>query len=85
MRMPDPRPNDDAWVVAIVKREWKSLSGSWKRWTENIVRREYIKQLELSGIKTEANGAVVAAHRLNAEVTGIKLEHTFFDPISSRN
>ncbi|MFI9153773.1 hypothetical protein [Streptomyces sp. NPDC053367] len=74
--------NDENWVTSIVKRELTSLRGSWKAWTQDIVRREYVKQIELSGVKSEANGAVMAAHGLNAEVTGIKLEHTFFDPIA---
>lgn len=80
--MTKPQEEDEGWVVAIVKREWTSLRGSWKAWTEDIVRREYLKQLEVSGAKAEANGAAIAANGLNAEVTGIKLEHTFIDPIA---
>ncbi|MCX5559989.1 hypothetical protein [Streptomyces sp. NBC_00038] len=80
--MTKPQEEDEAQIIAIMKREWTSLRGSWKAWTEDIVRREYIKQLEVSGAKAEANGAALAANGLNAEVTGIKLEHTFFDPIA---
>ncbi|MFJ2264355.1 hypothetical protein ACIOKD_39795 [Streptomyces sp. NPDC087844] len=74
---------DEAWVVGIIKREWTGLRGNWKAWTTDAIRREYLRQIELNGAKAEANGAALAAHGLNAEVTGIKLEHTFFDPIAA--
>lgn len=72
---------DATGAIAALKREWSLAQKSWKTWTEDIVKKEYIKQFEATGFKSEANGAVVAANGLNAEVTGIKLEHTFLDPI----
>ncbi|MGW1332869.1 hypothetical protein ACWD7B_01145 [Streptomyces rubiginosohelvolus] len=72
---------DAAEQISAWKRELELAKKSWKTWTEDIVKKEYIKQYELTGFKSESNGAVVAANGLNAEVTGIKLEHTFWDPI----
>ncbi|MET9094382.1 hypothetical protein ABZX72_20060 [Streptomyces cyaneofuscatus] len=78
---PTKTDEDAAGAIAALKREWSLAQKSWKTWTEDIVKKEYIKQFEATGFKSEANGAVVAANGLNAEVTGIKLEHTFLDPI----
>ncbi|MFF8959103.1 hypothetical protein [Streptomyces sp. NPDC014894] len=60
------------------------LKKSWDTFYENMVKKEYFKQFEISGVKTESNAAVAAANVFNAEVTGIKLEHTFWDPIAKR-
>ncbi|MFI6057478.1 hypothetical protein [Streptomyces sp. NPDC051286] len=81
--MTDSRSGDETWIVGIFKREWTSLKGSWRSFTEDMVRREYIRQFEANGAKAEANGAALAAHGINAEVTGIKFEKTFFDPIAA--
>ncbi|MET9511303.1 hypothetical protein ABZX62_23040 [Streptomyces flavidovirens] len=82
--MADPKETEDATdkAKAIIKRELSLAEKSWKTWTENIVKKEYIKQFEATGFKSESNAAVVSANGLNAEVTGIKLEHTIWDPIA---
>lgn len=80
--MPNPSSEDGVDAIAALKREWSLAKTSWKKWTEDVVKKEYIKQFEATGAKSEANAAVVAANGLNAEVTGIKLEHTFYDPIA---
>ncbi|MFE7572423.1 hypothetical protein ACFU76_36715 [Streptomyces sp. NPDC057539] len=64
--------------------EIEVLKKSWDTFYEDMVKKEYFKQFELSGVKTEANAAVAAANVFNAELTGIKFEHTFWDPIAER-
>ncbi|MFJ2646409.1 hypothetical protein ACIO1C_06735 [Streptomyces sp. NPDC087420] len=43
--------------------------------------RELVKKTELTALKSEMNGANLAANFLGGELTGVKLEYTFFDPV----
>ncbi|MFD7781459.1 hypothetical protein [Streptomyces sp. NPDC059753] len=66
--------DDESFVVGIVKREWASLQGNWKSWTKDMVKREYLAQIQTTGAKAEINGVA-------GSLTFLKLEHTIFDPI----
>ncbi|MFF3767233.1 hypothetical protein ACFYYR_24505 [Streptomyces sp. NPDC001922] len=72
---------DEVWIVGLFKREFSSFKSSWKSFTEDMVKREYVKQFEASGVKTEANAVVGAANLVNAEATWLKLEKTLWDPL----
>ncbi|MFF1381171.1 hypothetical protein [Streptomyces sp. NPDC058308] len=48
---------------------------------KDITEREYVKKAELTAFKSEFNGGAFAFNAAGGGITGIKLEHTFLDPI----
>lgn len=51
--------DNESLVVGIVKREWASLQGNWKSWTKDMVKREYLAQIQTTGAKAEINGVLI--------------------------
>ncbi|MEU6990652.1 hypothetical protein ABZ953_08355 [Streptomyces sp. NPDC046465] len=48
---------------------------------KEITEREYVKKVELTAFKSEFNGGAFAFNAAGGGLTGIKLEHSFLDPI----
>ncbi|WP_434594992.1 hypothetical protein [Streptomyces sp. A5-4] len=59
--MANPSSGDGVDGIAAFKRELSLARTSWEKWTQDVVKKEYIKQFEATGFKSEANAGVVAA------------------------
>ncbi|MFD6433475.1 hypothetical protein [Streptomyces venezuelae] len=51
------------------------------KWFKDFTERELVKKIELTALKSEMNGGAFAANGISGELTGIKLEHTIWDPM----
>ncbi|MFI1681456.1 hypothetical protein [Streptomyces sp. NPDC020607] len=52
------------------------------KWIKDHTEREYVKKAELTAFKSEFNGGAFAFNAAGGGVTGLKLEHTIWDPIA---
>ncbi|MFD0034978.1 hypothetical protein ACWGDS_41350 [Streptomyces sp. NPDC055059] len=65
---------NESQVVSLVKREWANLQANWRSWTGDMVKREYLAQIQATGAKAEING-------ISGSLTFLKLEHDIIDPM----
>ncbi|MFG2138020.1 hypothetical protein [Streptomyces sp. NPDC048650] len=76
MAQSTPKSEGDGVVGSFVKGELETFKKNWGAFWDDKVSRTYVKQVELSAFKAEAN-------LVTGNFTIAKFEHTVFDPIQA--